>query len=281
MFTAILAASSLTAVAFASAQSMPKPSVPIFSLTFTDHSFDAPAATIMSGYTGPTYVPAHHSRNGTIEITILNQPFTPYKDEMNHTIKLYYHYACKGHYENDWIIYPDVVPDIAYNEASDSEKTTFQYWINEEWENDPAGRVPDVPDDGQMDVRVEAFIGYSETICTSIARRADDYHTYYVGQSSGWSCTQTITIGSGSSSSLPNLQRPPVSSYPDNPQTTPETPAPPSSTDQTTEPSPSETMQPSLGYTLQTLLSGIIIGAGITIFLASAALLIYSNIRRH
>ena len=80
VFLIALMASGVTFVYFGSAKadlSMPIPSVPTFSLTFTDHSYDMPAATVMSGYTGPTYVPAHHDRNGTIEIAITNQPFTP------------------------------------------------------------------------------------------------------------------------------------------------------------------------------------------------------------
>lgn len=188
----------MLAVAFVvpsiSAQSTPVPSVPTFSLTYIDHSFDAPAATVDDGYIGPHYVPAHHVRNGTILVTINNQPFTQYKDANNHTIELFYHIRCKGHYDSSWITYPDTDD---YIQTSNSQTTVFSYGMNEEWAGTPGGRVPNLTQDGKLDFQVETFIGYSQTVCTSIARRADDYYTYFTGQKSGWSNTQTISMPSG------------------------------------------------------------------------------------
>lgn len=159
-----------------------------------------PGRTVDSGYIGTHYVPAHHDRNGTVEITIANQPFTKYKDVNNHTVALYFHFRCKGHLDSNWIVTPDDGYSDTYLETSNTQYTVFSYWINEEWVGDRSGRVPNIPEDGKIDFQVEAFIGYSDTICTSIAQRADDYHTYFVGQTSGWSNTQTISLNDGSTS---------------------------------------------------------------------------------
>jgi hypothetical protein len=219
VFSAFLIAVTISGVLLSclgtvSAEAIPTPAVPTFSLTFTDHSYDMPAATVDDGYIGPHYVPAHHDRNGTIEITIANQPFTQYKDGNNHTIALYFHIRCKGHLDSNWIVTPDDGYSDTYLETSNTQYTVFSYWINEEWAGDHSGRVPNIPQDGKIDFQVEAFIGYSDTICTSIAKRPDDYHTYFVGQVSGWSNTQTISLNDGSTS---------ASSDPDpTPQSTPE-----------------------------------------------------------
>ncbi len=214
--TLILVASSMLWVETTNAQTTPTPSVPTFNLVFIDHSYDLPGRTVDDGYIGPHYVPAHHDRNGTIEITVANQPFTQYVDANNHTIALYFHFRCKGHLDSTWIVTPD---SGQYLETSNSEYTVHSYWINEEWVGDHSGRVPNIPQDGKIDFQVEAFIGYSDTICTSIARRPDDYHTYFVGQTSGWSTTQTISLndGSTSASSDPASSPTPEQTIPDIP----------------------------------------------------------------
>ena len=171
----------------------PVPSVPTFDLKFVDHSYDAPGATVDYG-SGPQYVAAHHVQNGTILVTISNQPFTKYLDANNHTIELFYHVRCKGHYDSSWIFYPAI--DV-YIQTSNGNITVFDYGINSDWVANPSAGIPSIPPDWKLDFQVETFIGYSQTIFTSIAQRADDYHTFYTGQASGWSTTKTISISNG------------------------------------------------------------------------------------
>jgi hypothetical protein len=172
---------------------LPVPSVPTFDLKFVDHSYEAAGATVDYG-SGPHYVAAHYVRNGTILVTIENQPFTKYLDANNHTIELFYHVRCKGHYDSSWIFYPAV--DV-YIQTSNGDTTVFDYGINSDWVANPSAGIPNIPPDGKLDFQVETFIGYSQTILTSIAQRADDYHTFYTGQASGWSSTKTISISDG------------------------------------------------------------------------------------
>ncbi len=199
LFLTVLMVGSLALGCFSVAQaqsSISKPSIPTFTLSFIDHSYDLPGRIVQDGYIGPHFVPVHHDRNGTVEITIVNQPFKQYVDANDHTVVLYFHVRCKGHLDSNWITYPDP----GYVEASDSQYSVFSYYFNEEYVGDHAGRVPNIAADGKLDFQVETFIGYTTTICTSIAQRVDDYVTYYTGETSGWSQTQTISLNDGSTS---------------------------------------------------------------------------------
>jgi hypothetical protein len=81
ILVAVLAASSLAIVGNVAGAS--KPSVPEFTLKFIDTSYDVPSTTTTTTdpYTGKQTVTTHdgyHVQNGTIDVKIKNQPFTPY-----------------------------------------------------------------------------------------------------------------------------------------------------------------------------------------------------------
>src|SRR3990172_3290742 len=74
----ILTASSLTAVNLANA-SIPKPSVPEFTLKLVDSSYDEPTTYSTDPYTGKQVThEGYHVESRTIELKIKNQPFTPF-----------------------------------------------------------------------------------------------------------------------------------------------------------------------------------------------------------
>ena len=105
LLVVILAVSSLMMVESASAQSIPKPSVPEFTLKYVDNSYDVPPMTTSSTdpYTGKvtfTTIPGYHVENKSVEITIKNQPFTSYLNENGSRVWLFYYVAVKGHFEN-------------------------------------------------------------------------------------------------------------------------------------------------------------------------------------
>ena len=79
MLFTLLAFSSLSVVSSVFAQSIPKPSVPEFTLKYIDNSYDVPPSTTttIDQYTGKeivTTTPGYHVENKSIEITITNQP---------------------------------------------------------------------------------------------------------------------------------------------------------------------------------------------------------------
>jgi hypothetical protein len=161
------------------------PSTPEFSVAYVDHSYDVPITywTTTDPYTGAQVTHSsggEHVDNRTIDVTIKNQPFSPYKDASNNTVYLYYNVRSKGHFEN-WNGDSDLGSHSQTGiQASTSTYTvvsfSIQYWS--------------VPQGGQIDFQVKAITGYtfynSQTCGTQ-------YQTT-VGNS-GWSNTVTVIIG--------------------------------------------------------------------------------------
>ncbi len=90
------------------AQSIPKPSVPEFTLKYVDSSYDVSQTYGIDPYTGQnrTINAGYHVDNRTLVFTIKNQPFAPYTDSNGNYIDLYYNFRAKGHYGNNWFQYP-------------------------------------------------------------------------------------------------------------------------------------------------------------------------------
>jgi hypothetical protein len=230
LFVVILAISSLITVESASAQSIPKPSVPEFIVRYVDHSYDEPAIYDVDPYTGKTVVTqgGYHVQNNSVELIIKNQPYHSYRNENGSLVWLYYNIAIKGHFEQwtteDWASdtinmkiyesYPTwYIPSsesgntvIAYGIAGDNgTETAYKYrtptygtpfyygYFNHALENISIG--------GQVDFRIQAIIGYSTRINTTYSgppiglEPGESYHYYiFTGQTSDWSNTQTISI---------------------------------------------------------------------------------------
>ena len=181
--------SGLTMVGSVSGQTIPKPSVPEFSVEVVNHSYTVPASTSIDPYTGEKLTnPSYTVENRTIELTIRNQPFAPITTDGN-TTQLYYFIRWKGYYEN-WSedksnngVYPDrYYFEIGGLEASDSADTVKSY--------------PLPIQNGKLDFQVKAQTGYSFTYFGG--------HIQPIGTDiqivaqSDWSNTQTITIGESS-----------------------------------------------------------------------------------
>jgi hypothetical protein len=193
----ILAATGILMVEFASAQTIPKPSVPEFTVTIADHSYDVPETT--TSYTNPytnettiTTIPGYRVANRSIEVSIKNQAFAPYTDADGHTILLYYNISVKPHYVEDWRYYPDSVWDN-YN-ASNSEYTVKTFGFG--GIADPISpQIGYVSPGGKVDFRVEAMIGYYDKVWVSIGDSplAGGSVPVFAGETSGWSSIQTVT----------------------------------------------------------------------------------------
>lgn len=94
----------------ASTQSIPKPSVPEFTLKYVRASY---SVTTIDPYTGASTI--QQKDISTIEITIKNQPFTYFFNNTNYY--LYYNIAYKGHFEKgnwtDLYYYHSYIPSIS------------------------------------------------------------------------------------------------------------------------------------------------------------------------
>jgi hypothetical protein len=177
----VLVASATLTVYPANAAS--NPVVPEYTVQYVDHSYDVPPTYGTDPYTGQTIVVSggYHVDNRTIDVTIKNQPFTPYTDPASgQQVNLYYNIRSKGHFE-DW-----TTANSGHGQdglqASTSATTVvsfdIQYW--------------NVPQGGQIDFEVQAVISYINSTYSGSCFTGSQ--TIVVAQSD-WSVAQTVTIG--------------------------------------------------------------------------------------
>ncbi len=96
--------------------SIPKPSIPEFSMKYADYSYDIPPTYGIDQYTGKTVMTrdSEHVDNRTIEFKIKKQPFTAYNDTKGNYNTLYYNFRYKGPYRDSWSYYPDTSHTYGY-----------------------------------------------------------------------------------------------------------------------------------------------------------------------
>jgi hypothetical protein len=187
----ILAVSSLMTVESVSAQSIPKPSVPSFTIKIIDTSYDVPTTYSTDGYTGENIThPGRHVSQNSIQFTIRNQAFTPNVD--GNTLSLYYIIRTKGHFIDidKWTIFPTLQLDKSgYISAQSGADTVLIL---------PGGLS--FPANSQIDYQVQAILGYHKIVYP--------YMSTFESSSSDWSPTQTLTILARAEPSTPALPNP-------------------------------------------------------------------------
>ena len=201
LLVVILAVYSLLMIQPSDAQTIPKPSVPEFTLKYVDNSYDVPPTTTSTTdpYTGKTITtttPGYRVEKKSIEITVTNQPFTPYTDAEGHTINLSYDVRYKGHFSESGWIQPFYQPIrngeygfTAQHPQSNSGYTVIS--VPSEF------RVGDV-----VDFQVQKLEGYYTSWEPMLAIVMGT--SQFTGQYSEWSSTQTITIGEATNSNKPS-----------------------------------------------------------------------------
>ncbi len=201
------------------AQSIPKPSIPEFSLKLSDSFSDVNVSynpnpfsgnnNSIDPFTGENITSPASSMElldvGNITLTIKNQPLVPYVDANNHTISLYYDVRFKGHYADEWTDVYNSGPFNPYLKTTNSDSTILTFKIGDPNGLTYLGTTPfyGIPSNGQVDFQVQAMIGY-----TYAYQSIQAYAPYtFSGEVSSWSNTQTITAGnySISTSSSPTI----------------------------------------------------------------------------
>jgi len=175
--------------------SIPKPSVPQFTIETVDSSYDVPPITSSSTnpYTGEvttTTTPGYLAENITTILKIVNQPFTPYQIQQNDdsfTINLFYNIQIKGHYVKDWTNY-------RYNNGSSDRNLSQDY--NSQFTIVKIDEY--LPGEGKVDFRVQALEGYQRGV--NVYPGVPGQHWMIIGSASDWSNIQTITFPTTSKS---------------------------------------------------------------------------------
>jgi hypothetical protein len=263
------------------------PSTPeVISAKFVDCSYEMAPVYGTDQYTGETVVKldGYNVDNRSIAITIRNQPYTSSYLDGNST-NLFFNFRIKGQYGTDanWDYYPfaedgqstntyggtfvplsERPPAPAFSQSTD-QSTTITFTI-------PG--VYRISDGTTLDVQVQALDGYMYYW---------DRQYHFVGQSSGWSDTKTVTIGASSPQSTVTRAPTPTPSPTVTPSQVPITPteAPYSTINPTAEATQSGTSQAfTIGFDWQTVVIVVLVIA--VVLLAIVVLLQRkgNNVRR-
>jgi hypothetical protein len=188
----ILIASST--ILFQTTSATAEPSVPEFTVKLVDESYDVTPSASTNPYTGEaTTTPSYHVKKVSIEITIKNQPFTPSIVNGN-TTGLFYNVEAKTNKPHF------VDGSDSYNQyatrASSEEYTVVTIKLGS-----GEGGTWDISSGSQVDIRVQAVVGYSNFVWGAGLLPAGSDFTLLLA--SGWSSTQTITVGTNAATATP------------------------------------------------------------------------------
>jgi len=215
----------------ASAQSIPTPSVPQFTVKFVNASY---IVTTTNPYTGESET--QQISNNSIEVTIKNQPF--HYSNNGSTYQIHFNVRAKPHFTNtdNWTeVYPLENGTSSYNEnnntlsfaeyispdsptQSNSSYTVITFpvvpteFIGASGYDILKGQggsyfLSEVPGGGKLDFQVEALVGHNSSMwILEHPTIPIPYEGYYAPATafdltSGWSNKQTITISASASTS--------------------------------------------------------------------------------
>jgi hypothetical protein len=201
----------------ANAQTIPKPSVPEFTIQIISHPYDVAPTSTIDPYTGKTKIiqEGSHVENKSIEVTIKNQDYT-YEDNG----KIYWlvlNVRIKGHFGSEWS-YPFIFDKYITTDTS-LKQSSGQYTI---------GEIPidKYDSDSQLDIQVKALLVHSAEVMRyrHIQGEGELEWGYELVEWSDWSTVQTIKLADGSvtisTSPTPNLTPTPTPT-PDIPRNAP------------------------------------------------------------
>jgi hypothetical protein len=220
ILTLIVAMSCLTLLTVkpVNAQTIPKPSVPEFSLKYVKASYIK-----VDQYTGAS----KEVDNSTIEVTIKNQPFSPqFYTSANTNTSLFYNIQVKGHYADNWT---EVYNSYNYSYPLGTTVYTFyDYPVQSNSEYTTLSLPANYPANSKVDFRLQAIIANETEILIPnfLPDNGQRYHppSDYTQEvvwttvfPSDWSNIETLNLADGSVST--------TSSAPTSTPTVPEFPA--------------------------------------------------------
>ena len=179
----------LLVIKSASAQTIPIPSVPEFTVSFVNSSYTTPITTTQTTnpFTGQQVTQksgGQYVENLSIDVIIKYEPYAPVTLPNGTVIQLYYTVQTKGHFE-EW--QPVLDPPDGYDSATVQASTTGNTIVN--FGANPGGLT--IPVGGEEDFRVEAKAGYMTPYGVEFFVMG---YTLETVTNSSWSSTQTITM---------------------------------------------------------------------------------------
>lgn len=199
-----LLTSTMSVLATVSATDIPKPSIPQFTVSLVDTSYDVPQTASVNPYTGQTTtIDGQHVDARAIEIRIKNEPFTQFEVQngtSTWTVGYYYQIRWKGHFENDWHEM-FIVSDYLLGRDDGSETVCTRegtYSAVEGLSIQQTGMYATFPPDSVLDFQVKAMVGYIHRVV-----EGGMAPWYFTGEESEWSNTETLKITNSAQTAEP------------------------------------------------------------------------------
>lgn len=225
----------------AGAQSTPTPSIPEVTVTFVNSSYNV---TTSNAYTGVNET--EQISNNSIEVKIKNQPFDCSNNQIYYNVRAKPHFAdnwtevyplenLTSSYNNGdgTFSYAEYISADSASQSSSSQTiitfpvvpTEFygetgydiqRYYLGgEDRESGYSAFLSGIPYRAQIDFEVEALVGHSSQMWVIQHPLAPQYGGYFepaiaFDAASGWSNTQTVTIGENSPTSTPTASASPT-----------------------------------------------------------------------
>ena len=193
-FTIILFTNGLVAISTVHAQvGVTAPVIPGFDAQYQQRSYYMSPTYGVDPVTGKAVMTheGYYKVHRVVDLSISNQPFEPYNDSYGNPIDLYYDIRWKNHNAASW---ETLLPaNLRLNQNRDFYLTGMDIGFkngagHSSWNIDVLDYVPG----SQVDFQMQASIGYYTT------------DNVFVGKSSGWSNTLTMTIPNDNSTSNPS-----------------------------------------------------------------------------
>lgn len=184
LLVALLAISILVMVESANAQTIPKPTVPEFSIVPVGPSFDIPPTYLFNPRTGLFDAnDGYNIQYSTVNIIIKNQPFSNQSnnDEFFYNVRIRPHNYPDSYWQELFSVGAD-----GYPVQTLSNYTTIPIAVE-----GSQALGPVIPTGAVTDIQVEAMIGHVGRNNTMIPY---PYPYVFFGETSGWSSTQTVTL---------------------------------------------------------------------------------------
>ncbi len=206
ILTMAISSLSLLMVESVNAQTIPKPSVPQFTLELIGPSFDKPPTYSLNPSTGlfEANDNGYHMEYSAVKIIIKNQPYV----DDTFGIGFFYNVRWKEHSSTDWqeLFSPDAYP----SQDSGNQSTIISFALSGAESLHSSLRILSIPSGSQADFQVEALIGNSFR-----DQQLPLAPWVFTGEASGWSKTQTITIPETSTSTSPSPNSTPTPTVPE------------------------------------------------------------------
>lgn len=177
----VLVLPSVVMVGYGFAQSIPKPSVPEFTVKFVDF-YNVPPIYEVDPETGDTVITQEGFRSDMyhVVITIKNQPFTPYTDTDGNLIRMSYDVYFK--YDDRYWSWLELLF------SSDSEYTIKGFICGKQA---GAPELRNLRPGDKLYFKVQAYIGY---VAIGYNPELSPFYANFIGEKSDWSEIQTLTI---------------------------------------------------------------------------------------